>query len=53
MFNILQIAGDQIIHSNNMISFFNKTITKMGPKKPAAPVISILFFDIACLFISY
>ena len=29
MFNIFQITGDQIIHANNMITFFDKTVAKM------------------------
>ena len=29
MFNIFKIAGDQVIHSNHMITFFYKPVTKM------------------------
>jgi hypothetical protein len=33
MLNIFQVAGDEVIHADNLVSFADKPIAKMRPEK--------------------
>ena len=44
MFNIFQVTGNQVIHADNMVTFFDKTIAKMRTQKTGSTGNKYLLF---------
>lgn len=44
MFDVTKVTGDQIVHRDNMKSFFNEAVTKVGSQKSRTAGYEYTFF---------
>jgi hypothetical protein len=47
MFNILQVAGDQVVHANHVVSLVYKAVAQMGTQESGGSGDQYAFFTVA------